>query len=682
MIFGVITQHRSRTRTPLRRGSFSQVSPIQATGQILHAWWALALTLVIITTVAIYWAGLHGPLLLDDTISLDPVSSWLNGQFDWRYVVFSNHTGPLGRPVSMATFVLDAALTHAVSGAAFKPTNLLIHVFCGLAMVCLGTQVLRRWTPTTAHARWVALAFGTAWLWLPLNVDTVLYTVQRMAQLAALFVLLALCSYMAARTRMEQGRRSGPWLLWLGVPALTMLAAFSKENGVLALPLALVLELFLFPASAGSRPRGVKLFFAITVGLPALAAIAFLAIHPGYIATGYIRRDFTLEQRLLTEPRVLWSYVQTLLVPVGPRMGFFQDNFPVSTGMFQPWTTLPAIIAWVAVAVAGWRWRHRNPLFGAGVFFFLVGQSMESSVIPLEIYFEHRNYLPSFGILLAVIATLAWGWQKIMTPTRAFRTASISLVVCALVMYAGATWSHVQSWRNYQAFFHAQGVFNPTSPRFQSYLISIAISNHDLPAALTHIAAAERHAPPDLLPAVTLARFHAYCSAGKAPPVALYEEFATRARGPITIAAKHTMDLVADDAIGRCPGLRDADLVAIIRRWLATTPTSARSQTVWQTRYNLARVFIAHGALQEARGELNQAWVDSAHDSVIGILLFQVNGSLGDVPACREVLAQLEQHQGNGDHQLDRAITVFRKALSDGTIHVRPDVPSKVPSKG
>src|SRR6185437_6164924 len=239
----------------------------------------------------------------------------------------------------------------------FKPTNLAIHVLCGLAMLWLTVQIFRRWQLTHEHARWYALVLAAAWLWLPLNVDTVLYIIQRMAQLAALFMLLALGCYMTAREAIERGRRSGQLLLWIGVPALTLLAALSKENGVLALPLTLVLELFLFQTSRRGRPPSIRLFFVLTTGLPLLAVVIYTATHPGFVLAGYSVRDFTLAQRLLTEPRVLWHYVQTLLVPIGRYMGFFQDNFPLSTGALRPWTTLPALIAWLAVAALGWAWR-------------------------------------------------------------------------------------------------------------------------------------------------------------------------------------------------------------------------------------------------------------------------------------------------------------------------------------
>lgn len=627
-------------------------------------------------TIVIYYAGLHGPVLLDDVSNLSPVSGWLTGEYNWQFVVFGNHSGLLGRSVSMATFLLDAAVTHSMASSTFKPTNLAIHVLCGLALLWLATRIFRRWESTRAFARWYAMALATAWLWLPLNVDTVLYIVQRMAQLAALFMLLALGCYMTARELIAHGERRGQLLLWIGVPVLTVLATFSKENGVLALPLALVLELFLFRDSNPRRPTSIKLFFILTVALPALATVVYVAVHPSFILGGYFDRDFTLTQRLLTEPRILWRYVQTMLVPLGRYMGFFQDNFPLSAGPLHPWTTLPAIGAWLALAIGGWFWRKDNPLFGAGIWCYLVGQSLESGPFGLELYFEHRNYLPSFGILLAVAGLLIWAWNQVPEPTRSFRRICTALLVCVLGLYATATWSHVQSWRNEKTFLYAQNVYTPTSPRFQSYIVALALEHHDLHAALTFINMAEHDVPPDQYPTTTLWRFLAYCSAKVAPPDSLYGQLAQRAHGRMGIPTELAMGFLATDAEAHCPGLDGLRIAHAIRRWVRTTPTPVTSEAVWQSRSALARIFAANGELREARDVLRRAWIDSRYNSDIGILLFQLNGSLGDVKACQEVLAKLAQQEGRGDLLLDRAVARFRKALADGEIAATAPAPA------
>ncbi len=50
--------------------------------------------------------------------------------------------------------------------------------------------------------------------------------------------------------------------------------------------------------------------------------------------------------------------------------------------------------------------RRRYPLLLLAVLFFLVGHSMESTLIPLEMVYEHRNYLPGMLVCLALAAVI------------------------------------------------------------------------------------------------------------------------------------------------------------------------------------------------------------------------------------------------------------------------------------
>jgi len=46
--------------------------------------------------------------------------------------------------------------------------------------------------------------------------------------------------------------------------------------------------------------------------------------------------------------------------------------------------------------------RKINPLISYGLYFYFFGHLLESTFIPLEMYFEHRNYLPQLGLWLAI----------------------------------------------------------------------------------------------------------------------------------------------------------------------------------------------------------------------------------------------------------------------------------------
>ncbi len=74
----------------------------------------------------------------------------------------------------------------------------------------------------------------------------------------------------------------------------------------------------------------------------------------------------------------------------------------------------------------------------------MVGHSVESTVLPLELYFEHRNYFPSIGLVLALgglFAIIVKKWPEPKAPLL------VCLGLCVLVLSA-QTSSQVQIWSN------------------------------------------------------------------------------------------------------------------------------------------------------------------------------------------------------------------------------------------
>ncbi|QKK02223.1 MAG: hypothetical protein HND55_05880 [Pseudomonadota bacterium] len=632
---------------------------------------ALAVLLGLVMCYLVYLPGLHGPLLLDDQANLAEVNAFLEGEKTARAVIFDNRSGPLGRPVAMATFVLDASL-WGESVWYFKHTNLVIHLVTGL-MVYLLASLLLRTTHQDSSAAWRAALIAIIWLALPIHASTVLYLVQRMAQLSALFMVAGLCAYVGGRVLLERGRYSGLLLIWAGVPVLTVLAALSKENGLLVPALAAAIELFWFrrgnwfqpPASRGRR--WIDGFFVAFLLMPGLLAVIWLLSNPDRLTGGYLLRDFSLWERLLTQPRVLWDYVSSILLPNGPRLGIFHDHFPVSHNLWSPLTTLPALLAWLGVIVAVWLLRRKSPLFAGGMALFLVGHVMESSIWPLEIYFEHRNYLPSIGLLLAVVGIVECVASRMSVPTAGFRVTGLSLLVVLPLVYLGTTYGRAFVWSDSRMFYSSQYEVYPESVRLNSYLLGFAMNAGDLDGALDHIEQMDTSRPGgEKRMAPTLWRFLAYCAVDQSPPDDLYTQFESRASGKI-----FTYDMVAwqelSEAIeaGDCPGLDVARLVALSGRWLERTSLPDSMHQVWRTRYYRARLLAALARYERSRKEGEKAWVDSAYNRGIGVFVFQINATLENWARCAEVLRRLERSEGAGDLRFDQAVETFRNALQD-----------------
>ena len=432
----------------------------------------LWLLVAMAVTVAVYWTGLHGPFLLDDAANLGDIPQWLDGKLGLASLVFERGAGTLGRPVSMASFALTSWLGGATAFS-FKLGNLLVHLACGAALFGFLRQLLRldpdlRETP----ARY-AVIVAALWLLHPLHASTVLYSVQRMAQLSTLFVLLGLWLYVTARMRLQRDPTSkrGAAELLLGIPALTVVGFLAKENGALLPLLCAVLELVWFRTSP--RPWPARLFLCLYVLFPFVAAAAYLILHPGHLS--FAGRDFTMFQRMLSQGRALCDYLWKLVVPNPPTMGVYTDDFTVSTGLLSPPTTLIALLVLALLTVVAWRLRKRLPAVCFGWFFFLAAHALEAGPIGLELYFEHRNYLPSVGILLALVALVAAAGRALSQ--RDVNTHRIGIVMLAgvLALLAFGTHGRALVWRSDVLIAETSLKAHPHSLRANAAVMSSAL---------------------------------------------------------------------------------------------------------------------------------------------------------------------------------------------------------------
>ena len=172
-----------------------------------------------------------------------------------------------------------------------------------------------------------------------------------MSILAALLTLLGMLMYLVGRQRMADSRKGGLFLVWLS-PAFALIGLTAKESALLLPILLFVTEwtLFQFKGLDARATRHLKLFFLLGVAAPLLLVAVYLAFHPHWIIGGYGSRPFTLEERLLTEARILWFYVRLIIAPSIDALGIFHDDVALSRGLLEPWTTLVAIAAWAVSA--------------------------------------------------------------------------------------------------------------------------------------------------------------------------------------------------------------------------------------------------------------------------------------------------------------------------------------------
>lgn len=408
----------------------------------------------------LYQPGLAGPFLFDDTANLEKIGA-LGPVENWellRAYLNSGFSGPTGRPLSLASFLIDANDWPA-EPAPFKRTNVLIHLLIATVLFSVIRKILLSIQRFPMQADWIALVAATLWLLNPFLVSTTLYVVQRMTQLSALFSILGIWGYLQGRLWLPSRPRIAYTTMSLSVVLGTLLAVFSKENGALLPLLILTLEVALrfHWTTPGPSWRWKTAF----LGLPALAVIVYLGLHLPDFDQPIPTRGFSVSDRLLTEPRILWDYLFHLFVPHIQTRGLYQDGISISTQLSSPWTTAPALFALIALTVGGWLARRRWPLFGLAILFFVAGHLLESTTIALELYFEHRNYLPSMFLFLPIAA-------GILELGRYVRPPLISLLATFVIgTFAVTSWQGARLWGDETQLMLVWAENNPNSPRAQ-----------------------------------------------------------------------------------------------------------------------------------------------------------------------------------------------------------------------
>ena len=383
--------------------------------------WLFILGLVLVVMAP----GLQGDFFFDDDPNIvknDAVHIEELTITSLKNSILGPTAGPLGRPVSVLSF----ALTHyffSLDPFAFKAVNLAIHCVNGLLLawfIALLLQVLNGTQLNDTAKRWLPVWVAAIWLVHPINVVPVLLAVQRMTLLSGMFMLLALICHLKAQSIPKENRSFWVWLAssWLLFWPLSIL---SKETGLLFPLYLLMITLFSRSDSAEQEKRKNRVIAASALILLMLTIALQSFLGWGWFEAGYAMRPFTLTERLLTEARVLWFYTAQIVIPNYNAFGIYLDDFELSTGLFLPGKTIVALIGWCAVITGIWFFRIRYPLLVFAAAWFLVGHSLESTFLPLEIAHEYRNYVPSIGLILgagyigaAVLQKLKLDYRKLM----------------------------------------------------------------------------------------------------------------------------------------------------------------------------------------------------------------------------------------------------------------------------
>ena len=352
------------------------------------------------------------------------------------YKTFISHpwqAGKVYRPFACLTFALNWYMgrDHV---AGYHLINISIHFLTAVFLYLTVLSLYR--TPNlenkdSINPKLIALLAASLWAVNPIQTQAVTYIVQRMASMAAMFYILGILFYVKGRICKVSWQRM---LLYMGCIISYGLACGSKENAAI-LPLALILVEFIFfqnfdDVKKVKRIGGLAAVAGVLLLLTAI--IIFVNVDDFSFFKGYRHRPFNLQQRLMTQPGIVIFYLTQLFYPMPQRLSI-EHHVDISTSLFQPWHTLPAIFLVLILIGLGVSQIKKRPLIAFGILFFFLNHIIESTVLPLELVFEHRNYLPSLFLFWPIAAAMLWVVDYYRSRKRPLAvTLNAFIVLCVL----------------------------------------------------------------------------------------------------------------------------------------------------------------------------------------------------------------------------------------------------------
>jgi|GEM_PF-2279797 len=399
---------------------------------------------VLVIALIIFFPGLSGPLLLDDIPNLYRLSFFnQDPNYDlFKYYQELFEQGKYARPLSFLTFAAQYK-SWPLGIFNFKLVNLIIHFINALLIAILTYQLANFFFPNNTSASqktWFILISTFLWVIHPIQHSSVFYVVQRMTLLSSFFMLIGMNYYLYTRTKKNFLSTFKEFIIFFSFMGLILvLAIISKGNGLLLCLYILLIE-YMYGIKNNEKPKWLKRFLIIYTLIPLLLFSIYMLnkwemlSHLGEI------RGFSPIERLMTETRILFDYGAYILFPDIFNGGLFHDNIKVSKSLFSPISTIACVAGIIAILLFTYIKRRSYPILFFIPIWFLISHLIESTIIPLELYFEHRNYLASICLIWGIL--YLFFFSRTHFPKISLYTLVIYLSIIILLGYQSAKiWS-------------------------------------------------------------------------------------------------------------------------------------------------------------------------------------------------------------------------------------------------
>jgi hypothetical protein len=434
----------------MRRCAAGGVSKRPASGHLERAvkvpTWVLA-AVVGLAAGAVYLPSLWGEFVLDDVPQI-VIDDYIHRPSHlWDVLTFRVMTRDVfdwNRPMNLLSLMVDSMLWGR-RPAGYHLTNVLLHAGCAVLLLLVFRDVLQRLGARGPRPGWPVLGATVGGLLFavhPANSEAVSAVHFRGDLLATLAILAALwlAGHFPARRR------------WAGIALIggcalaTVLAAGSKENGTMIVPMLLAYRLVV---RRGERWRP----WAVLIAASAAVAVSFLVA----------RFELGPENSVIFPPKPTYlggSFTEMLTIQ--PRIWLFQLAEIAWPGLlcadqslhFCRYVDLPLALVSLAVAsIVALALAWKNRAVGLGAVWFGLGLLPVSNLVPIwEPLADRYLYLPMVGVALAAGAIVS----RVGPPARPWARAAAGAVAIGvfglwafLSVQRAVVWQHsVSLWKD------------------------------------------------------------------------------------------------------------------------------------------------------------------------------------------------------------------------------------------
>ena len=409
------------------------------------------------------------------------------------------------RPVAYATFHLNY-LADEFRPRWYRLANIGIHGVNGLLVFALARLLLAR-VQTLPRRSEMFIPCTAALLFVahPMATESVTYIIQRFTSLGTMFYLGALCLYFAAMSAETPGKRK--WLRIAAVAAV-IFGMLTKESVVTAPLVAVMLDWLVVrrhdrkteekieDAAMVEMPWGERLLHwirersslckAIKEAWPLLLCLPIVPLFVLLAAWGRHGNEVTIGaavnvtnlnkdpwdhwQYFITQFTVVMNYLRKLVWPSGLNL---DPEWPLYESLLRGPVILAVEGIAIIIGVAVWLARryHRDVRFSmvlAFVLWFFATIVVSSGLVPLpDLMAEHRSYLPSVGIFIAIACLFDWARCSLPSGGRWLATLAAAVAVGTLSI---ATVKRNGVWRSATSLWEDTVTKSPGNYRVWSNL--------------------------------------------------------------------------------------------------------------------------------------------------------------------------------------------------------------------